>query len=70
MLLIEYIRHMTYYWTINLLIIFSLCILLAGVLIPQILLIAYRKNLFDEIDERKIHKGAIPRLGGIAFQPG
>ena len=69
MLLIEYIRHMTYYWTINLLIIFSLCILLAGVLIPQILLIAYRKNLFDEIDERKIHKGAIPRLGGIAFQP-
>lgn len=57
------------YWSINLIIVFSLCVLLAGILIPQILLIAYRKNLFDEVDERKIHKGAIPRLGGFAFQP-
>lgn len=57
------------YWSVNLLIIFSLCVLLAGVLIPQILLIAYRKNLFDEVDERKIHKGSIPRLGGLAFEP-
>lgn len=60
---------MEIYWIVNLVIIFSLCVLLAGVLIPQILLIAYRKKLFDEIDERKIHKGAIPRLGGIAFEP-
>ena len=57
------------YWTINSLIIFALCALLAGVLIPQILLIAYRRNLFDEINERKIHKGLVPRLGGIAFVP-
>ncbi|MDE6116147.1 MAG: undecaprenyl/decaprenyl-phosphate alpha-N-acetylglucosaminyl 1-phosphate transferase [Duncaniella sp.] len=57
------------YWSTNILITFALCILLAGILIPQILLIAYRKNLFDEVDERKIHKGAIPRLGGFAFQP-
>ena len=42
---------------------------LAGVIIPQILLIAFRKNLFDEIDERKIHQGRVPRLGGIAFMP-
>ena len=57
------------YWVINALIVFFLCVLLAGILIPQILLIAYRRNLFDEVDERKIHKGLIPRLGGIAFEP-
>lgn len=42
---------------------------LAGFIIPQILLIAFRKNLFDETDPRKIHKGTVPRLGGIAFFP-
>lgn len=57
------------YWIINSLIVIALCVLFAGVLIPQILLIAYRRNLFDEVDERKIHKGLIPRLGGIAFEP-
>lgn len=31
--------------------------------------IAFRKNLFDEIDERKIHRGVVPRLGGISFLP-
>ena len=46
------------YWIINALIVFSLCVLFAGVLIPEILLIAYRRNLFDEVDERKIHCSA------------
>lgn len=41
----------------------------AGILIPQILLIAFRKKLFDEPDERKIHHSTVPRLGGIAFEP-
>lgn len=44
-------------------------IVAAGVLIPQILLIAFRKKLFDEIDERKIHHSTVPRLGGLAFEP-
>lgn len=44
-------------------------VLLTGVLIPQILLIAFRKNLFDNPNERKIHTTPIPRLGGIAFFP-
>lgn len=57
------------YWFINSFVIFALCALLAGVLIPQILLIAYRRNLFDEVNERKIHKVLVPRLGGIAFVP-
>ncbi len=57
------------YWLVNIFCVFLACMLLTGVLIPQILLIAFRKNLFDSIDERKIHKGAVPRLGGIAFEP-
>ena len=46
-----------------------LSIVFAGILIPKILLIAFRKKLFDEPDERKIHRGIVPRLGGIAFEP-
>lgn len=56
-------------WLIIDLIVFLTVTVLAGFIIPQILLIAFRKNLFDEIDPRKIHKGAVPRLGGIAFFP-
>lgn len=44
-------------------------IVAAGILIPQILLIAFRKKLFDEPDERKIHHSTVPRLGGMAFEP-
>lgn len=44
-------------------------IALTGVLIPKILLISFRKNLFDVPDSRKIHKMPVPRLGGIAFMP-
>ncbi len=56
-------------WLIIDLFSFLFVLLLTGVLIPQILLIAFRKNLFDEPDERKIHSLPIPRLGGIAFLP-
>lgn len=43
--------------------------LLTGIIIPQILLIAFRKKLFDEHNVRKTHRGIVPRLGGIAFMP-
>lgn len=33
------------------------------------MLIAFRRQLFDDVDERKIHRGVVPRLGGIAFLP-
>ncbi len=56
-------------WIVNIVLIFVLCVFFAGIVIPQILLVAYRNKLFDEPDERKIHKGAVPRLGGIAFKP-
>ena len=57
------------FWMVNSFLVFIVSVLFTGVLIPQILLISFRKNLFDKPDERKIHQGVIPRLGGIAFKP-
>ncbi len=56
-------------WMINCIAVCLLCVLLCGIVIPQILLIAFRKKLFDEPNERKIHKSLVPRLGGFAFAP-
>jgi UDP-N-acetylmuramyl pentapeptide phosphotransferase/UDP-N-acetylglucosamine-1-phosphate transferase len=56
-------------WLENNMLAFGVALLVAGILIPRILLIAFRRQLFDEIDERKIHRGVVPRLGGIAFFP-
>lgn len=47
--------------------IISACV--AWLIIPRILLISLRKKLFDIPDERKVHKRAIPRLGGVSFFP-
>ena len=57
---------MTY---IILLVPFVLAIILGRSIIPYILLITYKKRLFDPIDSRKLHQTSIPRLGGIAFMP-
>lgn len=59
----------TNYWIESILLAFVVSILLTGILIPQIILIAFRKQLFDAPDERKIHRGVVPRLGGLAFVP-
>ncbi len=56
-------------WSLSVISVFVVSVVFAGLLIPQILLVAFKKNLFDEVNERKIHKGAVPRLGGIAFLP-
>lgn len=56
-------------WLLNNILAFVIAFLLTGVMIPQILAIAFRRNLFDGHDERKVHKGAVPRLGGLAFVP-
>ncbi len=56
-------------WLINCVAVCVLSVLLCGVVIPQILLIAFRRSLFDEPNERKIHTSFVPRLGGIAFAP-
>lgn len=54
---------------LNLIAAFLISIVLTGVLIPKILLISFRKNLFDIPDARKIHTSTVPRLGGLAFMP-
>jgi UDP-N-acetylmuramyl pentapeptide phosphotransferase/UDP-N-acetylglucosamine-1-phosphate transferase len=48
---------------------FLCAMLLSWGMMPYILLISYRKRLFDPIDSRKLHKHIIPRLGGVAFAP-
>ncbi|MDC2280606.1 undecaprenyl/decaprenyl-phosphate alpha-N-acetylglucosaminyl 1-phosphate transferase, partial [Bacteroides thetaiotaomicron] len=45
------------------LIAFVISAYIARLIIPRILLISFRKKLFDMPDERKVHKRAIPRLG-------
>ena len=44
-------------------------ILLSSFIIPRILVVAFRKRLFDIPDERKVHQGIIPRFGGLSFAP-
>lgn len=39
------------------------------VIIPKIIMISHRHQLYDMPNERKIHERPIPRLGGVAFFP-
>lgn len=59
---------MTIYYILSLLalILSTVC----GILfIPQILDFCKKRRLYDTPDKRKIHRNAIPRLGGVAFLP-
>lgn len=47
----------------------SISIVLSWLIIPRILVVAFRKKLFDIPNERKIHNGIVPRLGGLSFTP-
>ncbi len=42
---------------------------MSALLIKMIIRYAYNHNLFDLHTKRKIHKGDIPRLGGVTFVP-
>ena len=42
---------------------------LTSIVIPRILLVSFKKKLFDVPDFRKAHKGLVPRLGGVSFFP-
>ena len=46
-----------------------LALMLGMVIVPKILLISYKKRLFDLPDSRKVHTTPIPRLGGLSFFP-
>lgn len=48
---------------------FLVSAVLTAFIIPKIILISYRKKLFDYFDERKVHEGVVSRLGGVAFTP-
>lgn len=48
---------------------FLISVIIAWIIIPRILLISIKKKLFDEPNERKIHKFVVPRLGGVSFFP-
>lgn len=39
------------------------------VFIPQIMNFCMKKKLYDIPNERKVHKNAVPRLGGVSFLP-
>lgn len=48
---------------------FVISVGVARFIIPRILMISLCKKLFDIPNERKVHKRAIPRLGGVSFFP-
>ena len=48
---------------------FLISALMACVIIPRILLISHKHQLYDIPDERKIHDTPVPRLGGLSFFP-
>lgn len=48
---------------------FLMSAIMACVIIPRILLISHKHQLYDIPDERKIHDTPVPRLGGLSFFP-
>ncbi len=59
------------YLTSNLYIYLSILMscLFASIIIPNVLVVSFRKRLFDMPNSRKVHKNVVPRLGGVAFAP-
>lgn len=49
--------------------VFLIGAMFVAVVIPAIVRTANKMNLFDSTDDRKVHKGNVPRLGGISFLP-
>jgi UDP-GlcNAc:undecaprenyl-phosphate GlcNAc-1-phosphate transferase len=41
--------------------------LVSAAIVAQVLILANKKSWYDPIDDRKIHTGDVPRLGGIGF---
>lgn len=48
---------------------FIICILIATAVIPVIINVCYKHDLYDIPNGRKIHNIAVPRLGGVIFIP-
>lgn len=43
--------------------------LLSAIVMPQLIRVCYKRGIFDLPDGRKVHKNAVPRLGGVVFVP-
>ena len=54
----------------NILLSFAFAFMITFFAIPIIIEVARRKKLFDEPDERKVHKAVIPTLGGLGIFAG
>jgi len=50
-------------------IVFLIAFLLELIIIPRVLVISYKKKLFDEPNERKQHTDFTPQLAGVTFLP-
>jgi UDP-N-acetylmuramyl pentapeptide phosphotransferase/UDP-N-acetylglucosamine-1-phosphate transferase len=48
---------------------FVLAFLIGQITVLRTYLFAYRRRLFDPVEGRKVHRGLIPRLGGMMFLP-
>ena len=59
---------MTLYWSYNLMA-FVIGAIATSVTIPLIIAFCRKFGYFDQPNQRKVHKAAIPRLGGMAFLP-
>jgi len=49
--------------------VFIVSLVFVAIVIPSIVRVANKIHLFDVQDGRKVHKGNVPRLGGISFLP-
>ena len=56
-------------WPVIIVCAVGISMLLTLLVIPQILHISLVKRLFDRPNNRKVHNGIVPRLGGFAFLP-
>jgi UDP-GlcNAc:undecaprenyl-phosphate GlcNAc-1-phosphate transferase len=41
--------------------------IISSVIVAQVIVLSHKKSWYDPIDDRKIHTGDIPRLGGVGF---
>ena len=48
---------------------FLFAIIFGMIIIPRILVISHKKQLYDIPDARKVHTDPVPRLGGLSFFP-
>ena len=54
---------------IQLLLTFGVSFVFTALLMPWLIELCRQKGLYDQPNERKVHKNSIPRLGGLLFAP-